>query len=131
MSSLFRLTTTALITIALACTIACGDDGDGGSIDAAVSIDASSVDAEPPDANQNTVCNSLCTCATTYCGATMGDCLTECAALPASVAACRVTHCGYAQQPGGAATHCPHVEGDSTDQTTPAACIFDQLDAGP
>lgn len=131
MSNLIRIGTTVVASLALACVLACGDDGHDHQhmIDAASAIDAGAIDAAAADASTANACTTLCTCASTYCSQTMQDCMTECAGLPASVRACRITHCGYAQQPGGASTHCPHVAGDLNDQTTPAECKFDQ-DAG-
>lgn len=132
MTFVLRLATTGLITLALACTLACGDDGgDSGEIDAAATIDAATADAGQPDAQTSTACNTLCTCASTYCSRDMTECMNECAGLPASVTACRITHCGYAQQPGGAATHCPHAAGDTSDPTTPSECRAPGADAGP
>jgi hypothetical protein len=117
---MLRLLIASLFALTLS---ACGDD-DGGGTDAAT-IDASAPDAAP-DANNVSPCEILCNCATTYCGTQfpdLGTCLTECEGWDTTVRACRIEHCGYAQAPGGAETHCPHVAGDENAVGTPAACV--------
>lgn len=116
---MLRLLIASLFVLTLA---ACGEGGDD-AIDAAGAIDSGAPDATP-DASNTSPCAVLCECATTYCGTQYPDlsaCMTECEALDSTVRACRIEHCGYAQN--DALTHCPHVAGDETDNTTPAACI--------
>ncbi|HUH05604.1 MAG TPA: hypothetical protein VML75_26600 [Kofleriaceae bacterium] len=123
---------TSLFTLVFALSLAvsgCGDDGGGTTIDAATTADAP---VTPPtaDANPNELCEQLCQCASTVCSQSSSACLTECAQIPASVRACRNTHCGYAQS--NPTVHCPHVAGDPLDSTTPPECVFDLgIDAGP
>jgi hypothetical protein len=123
---------TSLFTLVFALSLAlsgCGDDGGGTTTDA-LSTDAAAIDARPPDASTNQLCSQLCQCASTECSLDMTACLSECAQVPASVRACRNTHCGYAQS--NPTVHCPHVAGDPLAQNTPPECIFDLgIDAGP
>lgn len=126
---MIRTSLFALVFLVSLAASGCGDDGGGGTIDAAATVDAP-VDPPTADANPNELCQQLCECASTVCSQSMSACLSECAQIPASVRACRNTHCGYAQS--NATVHCPHVAGDPLGQGTPTECIFDLgIDAGP
>lgn len=122
---MLRLLIASLFALTVA---ACGDDGAGG-------IDAGPADASIPDASPDgsnaSPCEVLCNCATTYCDTYYPDletCLTECEGWESTVRACRIEHCGYAQAPGGAQTHCPHVAG--VPGTGYPACELPPADAG-
>jgi hypothetical protein len=122
-----KLVIAAFVTATLCLAAGCGDDGDSGGIDAAASVDAAATDAGP-DAQMASLCETMCTCASTFCSQDLNDCLAECAQIPVSVATCRNTHCGYAQS--NATVHCPHVAGDENAPGTPLECIYDLADAG-
>ncbi len=114
--------------LAFAMSAGCGG-GNSKSSDAAV-FDAATADAPPSgDASVAEACQNLCDCAETYCSEDKTHCLDECAQMPASVRACRITHCGYAQT--NPTFHCPHVAGDPNGPGTPQACIWPEgADAG-
>ena len=117
-----------LAALAFAMSAGCGGGGSKSS-DAAV-FDAATPDAPPSaDASVAEACQNLCDCAETYCSEDMTHCLAECAQMPASVRACRITHCGYAQT--NPTFHCPHVAGDPNGPGTPQECIWPEgADAG-
>lgn len=126
---MIRTSLFALVFLASIVASGCGDDGGGTTTDAATTADAP-VNPPTADANPNELCEQLCQCASAECSLDMTACLSECALIPASVRACRNTHCGYAQS--NATFHCPHVTGDPLATGTPPECVFDLgIDAGP
>ena len=114
-----------LLLAALACaaipSLACGGDDDTDS-DAAVVFDAADPDALGIDASAAMACEVLCSCMDDFCAQDLTECMTNCIGQSSATVSCRITHCGYAQAPGGGPIHCPHARGDDT-PTTPADCL--------
>ncbi len=114
----FALSFALLVATFLAA--ACGDD-DTQTADAATADAVASTDARS-DASATSACETMCSCAVVNCtGFSMQTCLTDCAALPASVTACRREHCGYAKS--NPTFHCPHVAGTAGSTGVPDACL--------
>lgn len=111
----------AAISCASVLAFGCGGDDDTES-DAAVVIDAAP-DASDVDASGTTACEVLCSCMDEYCSQAVQECMTDCMMQQSATISCRITHCGYAQSPGGGPIHCPHALGDENEPTTPPDCI--------
>jgi hypothetical protein len=108
------------LVLGVAVAASCGgSDDDTGAADAGAAdaaLDASGADGAVADA-----CASLCACMGQYCGQASDECMSTCMAVPPSVRACRLQHCGYAQT--DPAFHCPHGRGDPDDPNIPQACL--------
>lgn len=106
--------------LVLACIgwMACGGDDDP-TTDATPADASATVDSGSSDGG-NAICETLCSCASQFCGQNETECLATCATLAPTVQACRTEHCGFAQTNPG--LHCPHVAGVD-EAGTPPACI--------
>jgi hypothetical protein len=105
------------LILGLCAAASCGGGSDGA--DAAGASDAA-LDGSPDSAAVDP-CVTLCACMDQYCSQATEECMSTCQAVPPSVRACRLQHCGYAQT--NPVFHCPHGLGDPDDPNTPDACL--------